>query len=115
MNPSIFIYVSFFKAPREPAVVFETLRWRAFGKWYYARDFSHKYLQHIPSIDGRATPSQLLPYYPWIERYCTKTECSEKLLTMHNNRSIIIHVIRFEKYRTKVFFDPMPDNKTCLL
>ncbi|CAF1169360.1 unnamed protein product [Rotaria magnacalcarata] len=102
-------------APREPLVAFELRHWKTFDKMFFATNYSHKYEQEMPLIDGRAQPSQLYPYYSWVKRHCLETHCTEQLIIMYNNINITIHTVQFKKYRMKPKFDSKLANRKCIL
>ncbi|CAF0900245.1 unnamed protein product [Adineta steineri] len=101
--------------PREPLIIFEIHRWTAIGEWYYAKNYSHKYERTLSIMNDRARPHELYPYYPWVQRSCSQTYCIEQLITMDDNTNITIHTVQFEKYRTKLIFNPKFEIKNCWL
>lgn len=69
----------------------------------------------MPSLNGRAPPDELYPYYPWVTRYCLKNYCIEQLIMHYNHTNITIHTVQFKKYRIELFFNPKYESRTCFL
>lgn len=95
--------------------MFEFLGWKLYDKMNFATNYSHKLERRVTSIDGRARPEQLYPYYSWVHRYCLEAHCIEQLVAIYDNANITIHTVQFEKYRIKPMFESKSRTRKCSL
>jgi hypothetical protein len=84
-------------SPREPMTHFESRRMRSIETGCFASPYSHKYEQVIWSWMQTIDCNELRSVYPYVERNCTESKCTEYLKL---GETTVIHEVIVDVYRT---------------
>lgn len=96
-------------------MIFEVHNWMTVGQWSYADEYSHKLERLLPHLAAAANLSELLPYYPWVDRNCSSNICVEKLMYNYQSLNLTLHQVRFEQFRTQLRFDQQRERHYCTI